>query len=343
MFYLGVDPHKENHVISTINQTSQYISTNNIKVGIEGYQSALDLAKEQSDERVWGIENPKSYGRGFSQYLVSKGEKVLSVPPHLTGQYRRRSTARGKTDKNDALAVARATLQEENKLQPVLAEDDSEILNILLEHYDNLKGEKTRVINRLHAHLRNLEIKEKLDLKTKKALKYLVEIAQVDKSIQGTRWQLIKSLAEKILNLMEELKQLDKQIKEILKPINPQPLLEIEGLGDYCAAKLLAIVGNPSLFRKESCFASYAGVSPIPCSSGKNVKYRVNPGGNRQLNSVLFQVMLTQLRTYPPAIEYYERKQSEGKTTKEAKRCLKRMIARRIFKALLQIERFKAA
>src|SRR5688572_10393985 len=128
-----------------------------------------------------------------------------------------------------------------------------------------------------------------------------------------------------------------------MEPINPEPLLEIEGLGDYCAAKILAIVGNPSLFRKESSFASYAGAAPIPCSSGKNVKYRVNPGGNRQLNSVLFQIMFTQLRLYEPAKQYYQRKQAEGKTSKEAKRCLKRLIARRVFKALLEIKRFKVA
>lgn len=344
MFYFGVDPHKENHVISTCNQSSQYVSTNNIKAEIEGYQKSLEWAKEQSDERVWGIENPQSYGRGLAQFLVSKGEKVLSVPPHLTGRYRRRSTSRGKTDKHDALAVARATLQEENKLQPVLAETETEILNILIEHYDNLKGEKNRTINRLHAHLRNLEIKDKLDLTTKKALNLLIERAEPEfKTVAGARWQVAKSLCERVLEIIEQIKLLDKQIKEILTPINPEPLLEIEGLGQYCAAKIIAITGNPSLFRKESCFANYAGVAPIPCSSGKNVKDRVNTGGNRQLNSVLYQIMFTQLRTYPPAKEYYERKQTEGKTSKEAMRCLKRYIARRVFNALLQIEGFKSA
>jgi transposase len=344
MLYFGVDPHSLNHVICSCNQSSQYNATKTIKAEIEGYSQALNWAKEQSDERVWGIENPKSYGRGFAQYLVSKGETVFDVPPHFTGQYRKRSTSRDKTDKHDALAVARATLQEQNRLQPVLLENDSEILNILIEHYDNIKGENTRYINRLHAHLKNLEIREKPNLTTKKTLKSIIERAQVDiKTIQGTRWTIAKLLAEKILETMEQLKQLDKQINEVLKPIDLEPLLEIEGLGNYCASKILAIVGNPSLFRSESCFANYAGVAPIPCSSGKNVKYRVNPGGNRQLNSVIFRVMFTQLRIYPPAIEYYEKKQSEGKTAKEAKRCLKRMIARRIFKSLLQIEYFKSA
>jgi transposase len=276
--------------------------------------------------------------------LVSKGENVLSVPPHLTGEYRSRSTCRGKTDKHDALAVARATLQEKDKLQLVLAENDSEILNILVEHYDNLKAERTREINRLHTRLRDLEIKDKLDLRTNKALESLISKAHPDlKSINGARWTIAKSLSERILKLNEELKKLDKEINEVLQSINPEPLFQIEGIGDYCAAKLLAIVGNPVLFRKESCFANYAGVAPIPCSSGKNVKNRVNTGGNRQLNYVIYLIMFTQLRTYPPAKEYFQKKLSEGKTAKEAKRCLKRLIAKRIFKALLEIEHYKLA
>jgi transposase len=344
MFYYGVDPHKTNHVISICNHNSQLVSSSSIKAGIDGYIEALNWAKEQSSERVWGIENPNSYGRGLAQYLVSKGEKVLSVPPHLTGQYRKRSTLRDKTDRNDALAVARATLQEEDKLQPVLAEDDSEILKILIEHYDNLKGENTRSINRLHAQLRDLEIREELNLKSKKVLNSL--IARANPGLKDTisvRWQVVKTLSERILELIEQLNQLDKQIKEVLEIIQPKQLLEIEGVGAYCAAKIVAITGNPSLFRSEACFSSYAGVSPISCSSGKRTNYRVNPGGNRQLNSVLFQIMFTQLRIYAPAKEYYQRKQAEGKTSKEAKRCLKRMIARRIFKALLNMERFKSA
>lgn len=245
---------------------------------------------------------------------------------------------KGKTDTNDALAVVRATLQEESKLQPVLEETETEILRILIEHYDNLKHDSNRIINRLHAQLINLEIREEVELTTKKALKSLIEKAQPGlKTVSSVRWEVVKSLSERALEIIEEIKKLDKQISEVL-----EPLLKIEGVGKYSAAKILSIVGNPSLFRNEACFANYAGTAPISCFSGKNTNYRVNPRGKRQLNSVLYQIMFTQLRVHPPAKEYYEKKKSEGKTPKEAKRCLKRMIARRVFKVLLQIEKFKA-
>ena len=343
MFYFGVDPHKENHVISICNQSSQFVSSSSFKAEIEGYQEAWEWAREQGTERVWGIENPQSYARGFAQFLLSKGEKVLSVPPQLTGKYRRRSTSKGKTDRNDSLAVARATLQEQYKLQGVLVENETAILNVLIEHYDNLKGEKNRVINRLHAQLRNLELKHEGNLTTKRTLKLLIEKAQPGLgTVAGARWKAVKSLSLRVLEIMNELKELDDEISELLKPLQVEPLVEIEGIAEYNAAKILSIVGNPSLFRNEACFANYAGTAPISCSSGKNINYRVNPGGNRQLNSVLFQIMFTQLRTYTPAKEYYEKKKSEGKTPKEAKRCLKRMISRRVFKALLEIKKFKA-
>lgn len=342
MLYFGVDPHKDNHVISICNESNKFISTKSIKVELEGYEKALEWAKEQSSDRVWGIENPQSYARCFAQYLVSKGEKVLAVPAQLTGVYRKRSLLKEKTDKNDALAVARATLQEEEKLKPVLKEKETETLNIIIEHYDNLKSENTRIINRLHAQLRNLDVKEESELKTQKALKSLIKKSKIGiKGEFSIRWQIVKSMSERSLEIIEEIKKLDKQITKILMELKVKVLLDIEGVGEYIAAKILGIVGSPSLFSDEASFASYAGVSPISCSSGKNTNYRVNPGGNRKLNSSIYTVVFTQLRIYEPSKKYYEKKKSEGKTPKEAKRNLKRMVARRIFKALQSIESLK--
>jgi transposase len=343
MLYCGIDPHKATHVISICDITGKQISTSSFNASIDGYASMLEWVKKQTNERVWGIENPQTYGIGLAQYLVSKGETVFAVPSILTGIYRKRSFARAKSDTHDALAVARATLREINKLTVVLPESPADELHILVEHHDNLKVEISQIKNRIHAHLNVLlpEYQKIGKLSSIHVLKYWIEQAQTDcGGSSGARWKVVVSLCKRLLEAAKEFNQLTKQMENVLKPLNVKPLLEIRGISTYLASKIISIVGNIYLFRNEAAFANFAGVAPVSCSSGKNEKYRVNPGGHRQLNCAIHQIMITQIRDVPLANQYYLKKQTEGKTKREAKRCLKRIIARIIFKALLQMKDF---
>jgi transposase len=342
MIRLGIDPHKEKHIAVICDQVAREIAHSSTKANTQGYRELLEWSKQYCDERLWGIENPQSYGRGLAQFLVTNGEKVLAVPSQLTGEYRKKSSRKTKTDLNDALAVARALLQEEENLLPVLKENNIQELNALMEHYDNLRKEQTQQINRLHAQLMNL-VEDYLQvgkLTSKKVIQYWLNQAQ---SYFKAGWQIVKSLCLRILQLTDEMKELTKQFEAMLKELKPEPLLQIEGIGKFLATKLIALTGNTALFKSEAAFANYAGVAPISNSSGKREIHMVNPGGNRKLNNALHQIMITQLGCYEKAKNYYQKKISEGKTPREAKRCLKRQIARRVFKALLDVDAIKAA
>ena len=134
MYYLGVDPHKHQHVAAIVDGQGRESAVRAFRANAAGYAQLLAWAVEHAAARSWGIENPQGYGRGLAQFLVAQGESVRAVAPHLTGVYRRRSCARDKSDQHDALAVARALLQEEPKLPVVLPEGVTAELGVLVEH-----------------------------------------------------------------------------------------------------------------------------------------------------------------------------------------------------------------
>jgi transposase len=340
MIYCGVDPHKRKHVITMCDDNGKKLSSGIFNADIEGYQKMLEFVSEKSEERKWGIENPQSYGRGLAQYLVSKNENVFSVPPTLTSYYRNRSTLKEKNDSNDALAVSRALIQEGDKLPSVLLETETKELSILIEHYDNLRDEHSKIINRIHAYILTSVPYDKVgDLTSIKELKRLIEMAECDiEGVIGLTWKIIISISKRLIDVLTEMKSLLKNMEEILKILKADKLLEVKGIGVYFASKIIGIVGNPKLFRGESSFANYAGVSPISCSSGKNINYRVNPGGNRQLNYAIHSITLSKVRYDEESKKYYEKKQKEGKTKRESLRCLKRHVCKSIFNILVKIE-----
>lgn len=339
MYYLGIDPHKQQHVVVICDGAGREVARQAFRANAGGYQAALAWAQERAAERIWGCENPQAYGRGFAQWLVAHGEHVRSVSALLTGRYRWRSLARGKTDEHDALAVARATLQEGERLPVVEPEGPAAGLRVLVEHYDNLKSELTRARNRLHAQLLALDpdYQQYGPLTDAATLRGWLGRARPGGELAGLRWQVVVATCERMLQLAVEMAALEKQIAREVKRLDPAPLLAISGVGPYLAAKLIGETGHPHLFRDEAAWAQYAGLAPLPCSSGQNQRDRVNPGGNRQLNYAIHQVMLTQLRRSPEARAYFDRKCGEGKTPRAAKRCLKRRIARQIFHALRQV------
>ena len=340
MIYCGVDPHKKKHVITMCDENGKKICSSVFNADIEGYQKMFEYVSEKSEERIWGIENPQSYGRGLAQYLVSKKEKVFSVSPNLTSYYRNRSMLKEKTDSNDALAVSRALLQEKDRLPSVLLETETKELNILIEHYDNLKDEQLKIINRLHSYILISEPYDKVgDLTSIKEIKRLIEMSECDiEGVIGLTWKIIVSISKRLIDVLTEMKLLIKKMGEILKELKAEKLLEEKGIGVYFASKIIGIVGNPKLFRSESSFANYAGVSPISCSSGKNINYRVNPGGNRQLNYAIHSITLSKVRYEEESKRYYEKKQKEGKTKRESLRCLKRHVCKSIFNILVKID-----
>ncbi|MFN8671123.1 MAG: IS110 family transposase [Candidatus Sericytochromatia bacterium] len=340
MIYCGIDPHKKKHVAVLCDPQGKKISEKSFNNNIEGYQELVEWSSINTEEVIFGIENPQSYGRWLAQYLKVKEKKVYSVPSSLTGLYRRRSTARDKNDENDALAVARAVIQEEEKLKEVLVEGKTVELSILVEHYDNLKEESIKIVNRVHSYLLNVDLYGKVGRLTRiKDLTLFIERCENNiEGVAGMYWNIIKSVSNRLLEVLKEMKKYLSEMEIILKELKADKLLEEKGVGVYLAAKILGISGNANLFKNESSFANYAGVAPISCSSGRNTNYRVNPGGNRQLNYAIHTIAKSKMTYEEKSKEYYNKKKSEGKTPRESLRCLKRQVCKQIFKILENME-----
>jgi transposase len=147
------------------------------------------------------------------------------------------------------------------------------------------------------------------------------------------RVQSLRRLARRARALTEDAKTVEADLKALTATHVPQLLAE-PGIGPIVAAQLWISWSHPGRIRSEAAFAALAGTSPLPASSGQVTRFRLNRGGDRHLNRALHQVMITRLSCHPPTREYVLRRISDGKTPREAQRCIKRYLARRIWRLL---------
>ena len=143
----------------------------------------------------------------------------------------------------------------------------------------------------------------------------------------------LRSVARRLQQLTLEERELAREIKTLTQKLAPQ-LLDQPGVGPLLAAQVLLSWSHKGRIRSEAAFARLAGVAPIPASSGQTTRYRLDRSGDRQLNRALHQILVTRRRSHPPTIAYIERRIQEGKTRREANRCLKRYLARSLFRLL---------
>ena len=156
--YIGVDTHKQTHTLVMLDEQGRIQGTQTITNSPEGWAKALSWVRECAGERIWGVENGGSVGKGFAQFLLEQGEEqVHEVSPNRTAQYRRRGRTQDKTDATDAVAIARLLMAEGEALPLVRVDDQSTELRLLSDHRDNLLCERTRLINRLHSQMLQLD------------------------------------------------------------------------------------------------------------------------------------------------------------------------------------------
>ena len=330
MVTIGGDCHKESHTLVAVDLVGRKIGELTVPNRLTSYAQVLTWAQRLDGERIWGIENSGSFGRGLAQYLVGQDERVYEVSPHLTGRKRRTSLDRDKSDPTDALAIGRVVLQEGQHLPQVQPEDLSSILSVVVEHRDNLVGERTRLLNQLHMHLGHGEptYKERLGaLKEHRTLQACQTYTlPSNDSVVQMRAQIIRQLATLILNLTETIEQGEtEQIEPLVDQANT-PLLSIQGISHLTAAKLMARVGPIDAVKSAASLARYSGIAPVPLSSGSSQRHRVNGEGDRQLQAIFYLIALVQKRCNPFAQAYFAKKRQEGKTQKEAMRCLMRRL-----------------
>ena len=261
---------------------------------------------------------------------------MVDVPPKLSAKVRVLSSFAGNSRKNDgpdALATALAASSNE-RLAAMDPEADSEVLRLLSERREDLVAERTRALNRLHGLLRDLlpaGVAGKLS--ADRAARILRGIRPQGASDRLRRW-----LASEVLR---DVRMLDRKIVDLNARVEAEvdasrtTLTEIFGVGPILAATILGTVGDVGRFPTKSHFASYAGTAPVEASSGQVVRHRFSLGGNRKLNYALHMVAISQARSDAPGGAYYRKKIAEGKSRKEALRCLKRRISDAVFRSLL--------
>ena len=330
MIVVGLDVHKQSLTAVAVDELGRTVAEYSGSVDGQVVAWAIPL----DDERLWAVEDCRHVTRGLERSLLDQGERLVRVPPRLTAPQRRRGRTRGKSDVIDALAVARAALQEPHLDSPRAGEETLRELKLLVDHRDDLVGERRRCQQRLRWHLHELDPALRVPLG---ALDRAIWIDRVGRQLarreQTTQTRIARDLLARCRTLTREITALDRELRSRAQTIAPG-LLELPGCGPLSAAKLLCEIGPISRFRSDAKLARHAGVAPLDASSGKHQRHRLDRGGNRQLNCALHRIAVTQGRVHAPARAYLERKQNEGKTRREAIRCLKRQLARTIYTTL---------
>ena len=335
MISIGVDAHKSMHVALAVDEAGREVGDWQGPNSESGWQHLAAWAFGLGEPRQWGIEGAWSNGRGLAQHLVGRGETVYEINARWTAMRRRSAHKPGKTDQLDASAIALFVRQETQALPKVLLEDDTAILELLTSQRESALAEASRLRNQMHALLLQVdpEYKEHLPtINSKAGLDALRNYTPpVEDAIRRERARAVRRLAERLALALDHEEQLAEEIRQAAKA-GFTPLTKLCGINLLTAGKLAAILGPGNRFTSDAQLASYAGVAPLEASSAGHTRHRLNRGGNRRLNHVLYFIVLTQAHHLPEAKAYLDRRVAEGKSRREAHRALKRFVIRAIWK-----------
>ena len=332
----GVDTHQDLHTAAIVTLEGAVLGTESFSTTRTGYRAMLAWFRSHGELLRVGVESTGSYGAGIARHLALSGVPVLEV----TGPDRAARRARGKDDALDAVAAAEAA---RTGCRVQVAKDRGgavEALRVLRTTRKTAVKCRRAALQQLHNtivaapdevrdRVRNLTRMRRLRI----CAAWRPDAAGYRDPTVATRLSL-KSLARRILDLDDEIAELDRFIAPLVEELAPD-LLKLEGVGTASAGELLVTAGeNPGRLRSEASFAMLCGACPLPASSGKTRRHRLNRSGNRQANSALHMIVLCRMRTDPRTRTYVERRTGEGLSKREVMRCLKRYVAREIYRIL---------
>jgi transposase len=336
MIVLGADTHKRSHTLAAIvASTGELLSDVTVGVGERGFDQALAWARGVGRERVWALEDCRHVSGSFERFLLVHGERVVRVATRLMAGERRGGRDRGKSDRIDALAVARAALREGVDRLPVaqLAGVELEI-RLLVDHRERLVRMRTAIYNDLLWHLHDLWPEQSFPGCALLSKKWSTTIGRrLARAEQTARVRIARDELGHLRELSRTIDLLEAEIAQLVAQVAPQLLAE-PGFGALTAGKLIGEIAGAERFTSDAKLARAGGIAPIPVSSGNTNRHRLDRGGNRQINTAIHRVAITRLRCHPETKAYIARKRAEGKTSTEAIRCLKRHLTRRIWHLL---------
>jgi transposase len=338
MIVIGVDTHKRSHTLVALDAaTGATRGQLTIPASDEGTLDALRFAGELDIERVWAIEDCRHVSGRLERGLVASGDRVIRVAPGLTDTSRRSVREPGKSDPIDATAIARAAIREGIDTLPVaFLDEQAHEIRVLNDYRDQLVNERVRLASRLRWHLVQIAPELEAQIRPQGLIgpqiraKVARGLARLPRSPQV---RVARAILKRINEIYREEGELLAEVKALIEAHCPQLLAE-HGCGPVTAAIIIGHTAGAKRFPTDACFARHAGTAPIPASSGNTQRHRLHRGGDRQLNRALHIIALSRARTDPATRAYLDRRHSEGKTKREAIRCLKRHLARRIWRLL---------
>jgi transposase len=335
-YVVGVDPHRDVHALAIVEvRTGGVVFEAAIAASSAGYRRALELAEEHAvGRRAFAVEGSGSFGAGLTRFLAGRGERVFEV-----GRLRRERRSGGKTDALDAIRAARVVLSQTQPAQP-RAGGRREALRALMAARDGAVNARRASLCQLRDLIVTAPDPLRSELRQLRRGQLLKRLSSVrpsrhsDVELRGTLHAL-RSLARRIEHLTGEERDLETEVATLTRELAPH-LLNEPGVGPLAAAQLLLSWSHPGRVRSEAAFARLAGAAPIPASSGQTIRYRLDRSGDRQLNRALHMILINRRRWHQPTIDYIARRRQNGKTTREANRCLKRYLARHLYRLLEQ-------
>ncbi len=329
---IGVDTHKDIHTAVVINRLGVHLGATTIPVTSKGYRDLAEWAEVFGPVQAFGIEGTGSYGAGLTRSLLAKGHTVVEV----NRPNRQLRHQHGKSDPLDAESAARAVLSGQAIARPKTGTGAVEMIRHLKIARDTAVKSRTQAIVTLKTLIINAPeaLRERLEaISGKMALIRNIAAFRPGPvtSTTASAKLAMRALAQRWLMLDTEIRAHDQQLK-LLTDASAPALIKTHGISTGTVAEMLILVGdNPERIRSEASFAKLCGVCPIPASSGRTNRHRLNRGGNRQANAAIYRVVIVRMRGHRPTLDYVSRRTAEGKTKKEIIRCLKRFVAREIF------------
>jgi transposase len=337
---IGIDPHKGSHTAVAIGAAEEPLGDLRVRAGA-AQAGALVAWAAPWPERTWAVEGAGGLGHLLAQQLVAAGERVLDVPPKLAARVRLLQAGdTNKNDPNDALPVAVAALRSTARRE-VAAEDHAAVLKVWATRHRDLARARNQVACRLHAVLCDLLAGGVSKEITAAHAARILEQLTPSGPVAAARCELAGQFLQDLRGLDAQLRDTKKKLAAAVRASGTS-LTEVFGFGPVNTGTVIGDVTDVTRFPSRDHFASYNGTAPVEVSSGNRKIYRLSLRGNRRINHALHMAAITQIRhAHSDGRAYYERKIAEGKTHKEALRCLKRRISDAVF-ARLQADARKA-